>query len=53
MEGIKRRSQLYFGEYVWLGSDLKQNIRGRYIIILPVAVVMLTLRGLARNQKPS
>ena len=49
MEGGERRSQSHSGEYYWLGPDLTQNTRGRYIHIFMVEVVMLTPPGLALN----
>ena len=45
MEGGERNFQSHSVEYYWLGPDLTQNTQGRYILILPVVVVMLTLPG--------
>ena len=45
MEGGERRSQSHSIEYNWLGSDLTQNTRERYIPILAVVVVMLNPHG--------
>ena len=37
MEDGERRSQSNSGEYYWLGPELTQNTRGRYIPIFPAA----------------
>ena len=42
MEDSGRRSQPYCREYDWLGPDLTQNTRGRYILILPAVLITPT-----------
>ena len=39
LEYGERRSQPYSDEYDWLGPDLTQNTRGRYILIFPVVLI--------------
>ena len=42
MEDGEICSQLYPGEYDWLGLDLTRNTRGRYILILQAFLIILT-----------
>ena len=49
MEGGERLSQPHSGEYDWLGPDLTRNTRGRYIPILLIVLVTITLDGPAQR----
>ena len=43
MEDGHRCPQSYSGEYGWLGPDITQNTRGRYILILAAILIALVL----------
>ena len=49
VEDDEGHSQSHSSDYDWLGPELTQNIRGRYIPIFPLAIVMLTSPGIAQN----
>ena len=42
LEDVERHSQLYSGEYDWLGPYLTQNTRGQYILILLAVLITPT-----------
>ena len=51
VEDYERHSKPYLGKYAWLGPDLTQNTRGRYIPILPEVRITLNFMVLLTGPK--